>query len=717
MASICPPTFPSPRTDPNPQKFNFANSRFSSSKFGRGLQSGVSLSRVSDSSLCCRCNDRRSSVGDSSDSGAEDTWRWSLGIQETFRNAIKRFDNYLSSLRDQRADGTLVVAEKWRDDDGEEEEWDWERWRKHFLEVDEQERIVSILKSQLANAIEREDYEEAARIKVAIAAAARSDTVGRVMSHLKKYVDEEQYGDAALIRDHAGAGLVGWWASEDANDPYGRIIHISAEYGRYIARSYSPRQLATASVGAPLFEVYLRNNKRGAYKQQAVYLKRRGAPEDLYIPSFKSPGGSRSLDSRDVRDNKSKLFERSSEETEDAEDRDDDIGFDNILRDMIPGVKVKVVKVTAPEKADRDILSKVIEQIIDEEEEEKDYEIESADTDTEIKSDNDDEHSDSDLDSGSEIAEEDEQHQIALQVVVGDGFLQRLSHGAHAKDLLRVPARLEKKGRMTFTFTVEEDSNEHLSGGDGQSAKSKRATLPGQRSIDHVMLDFVKSIGKGKIPMKVLKDVGELINQTLNQARNSQPLSGSTTFSRIDVSSSSDPLNGLYIGAHGLYTSEVIHMKRRFGQWKEDGSTKKPSKMEFYEYVEAVKLTGDAYVPAGQVAFRAKVGKKYQLPHKGIIPEEFGVIARYRGQGRLAEPGFQNPRWVDGELVILDGKYIKGGPVVGFVYWAPEYHFLLKGGDNGLNSYLIIHLGKAGISSQAKSHVGIAGSSVNHHRR
>ncbi|KAH1030943.1 hypothetical protein J1N35_043117 [Gossypium stocksii] len=646
--------------------------------------------RFSDSTLC-RCSDN------SFDNNSV-SWRWDSAVVDVIKSAVKRFDSYLNPFRKHLAESDGVSEDRQRRRE-EEGDWDWDRWKKHFEQVDEQERLLSLLKAQLYEAVCKEDYEDAARLKVAIAAASTNDTVGTTISHLNKAVVEERFEDAAFLRDTAGTGLVGWWAglSDDTKDPHGLIIRITAEHGRYVARSFSPRQLTTASVGMPLFEIFLTVNKKGEYKQQAVYLKKwRVFPDPSKVSSKTSGATSRRGPSVSSED-KSDLFVVSTEDDEDGdyEDDDDDVAedgsdvgegltsFQNLLQDMIPGVKVKVLKVIAPGKVDQDFISKVIEQIIDEDDEDKDAEVESIELDDELKSENDHERDqfEMDVDSGfvdSGFIDSDKQGEIAVKVVVG-GLVEKLSGSVPALDSVRVPAKLVKKGQLTFSFSIEEDVNQQDSSLRTKGSTDRKPKAQSQRRVDNIMFDLAKFIGSGrdKIPLKLLKDVGELINLTLNQAQNHQPLSGSTTFHRIETAASPDPLNGLYVGAHGLYTSEVIHLRRKYGQWQGDIGTKEPSDLEFYEYVEAVKLTGDPYVPAGQVAFRARVGKRYQLPHKGIIPEEFGVVARYKGQGRLAEPGFRNPRWVDGELVILDGKYIKGGPVVGFVYWAPEYHFLV----------------------------------------
>ncbi|KAJ4716774.1 protein EXECUTER 1, chloroplastic-like [Melia azedarach] len=640
MASISAPTTPHKLTFPNSHKFLHVQRPFYPHSFPP----------FPDSAPLCRCS--------SSDNNSAHR-RWDLAIQDALKSAVKRFDSYMKDVAEKsRKDDGRGNDGLWKNENGDQE-WDWDRWKRHFDEVDDQERLVSILKSQLGNAVYKEEYEDAARLKVAIAAAATNDSVGRVMSNLNKAVVEERYEDAALLRDKAGAGLVGWWAgiSEDKKDPYGLIIRVTAEHGKYVARSYSPRQLATAAAGVPIFEIFLTVNKKGEYKQQAVYLKRRGVFEDSSTVASKASGTTRRLNP--------------SGSTEDKDDL-----LVNILRDMIPGVRVKVLKVTAPGKVDRDFISKVIEQILDEEDEEKDIEVENAESENEDKGESNQERNDIEMDANRGIIENEEQSEISVQVVVG-GFVQKLPGSMPGKEFLRVPAKLEKKGRMSFSFSIEKESKKQDSSAKDLTLVDSKAKLQSQRSIESVMLDLAKFIGREKIPLKVLKDLSELISLSLSQAQNRQPLSGSTTFHRIEVAASLDPLNGLYIGSHGLYTSEVIHLRRKFGHWKDDDGTRNLSNLEFYEYVEAIKVTGDPYVPAGQVAFRAKVGKRYQLPHKGIIPEEFGVIARYKGQGRLAEPGFRNPRWVDGELVILDGKYIKGGPVVGFVYWAPEYHFLV----------------------------------------
>ncbi|KAH9697185.1 protein EXECUTER 1 [Citrus sinensis] len=623
----------------------------------------------------CRCSAPSSADNNNNSSFNR---RWDLVIQDAFKNAVKLFDSFLKEYGAPQDDA--VLEEEKRDESGEDE-WDWDRWKSHFDEVDDQERLVSILKSQLGNAVFKEEYDDAARLKVAIAAAATNDAVGRVMSNLNRAVVQERYEDAALLRDNAGAGLrngesvdhllcivvllVGWWAgiSEDKKDPYGLIIRVTAEHGKYVARSYSPRQLATAAAGVPLFEIFLTVNKKGEYQQQAVYLKRKGVFDDSSVVSSKASGGTGRLNPPGSTEDKDDLLVVSAEDTEDGDESDDSSdlaeglsGFQNILRDMIPGVRVKVLKVTAPGKVDRDFISKVIEQIMEEEDEEKDAEVENVESEDEDKDESDEERNEIEMDAGRGIIEnEEEQTEVSVKVVVG-GLVQKLPGNKPAKEFLRVPAKLEKKGRLSFSFSIEKDSKRRDSGAKDLGSVDNKARLGSQRSIENVMLDLAKFIGREKIPLKVLKDLSELINLSLSQAQNHQPLSGSTTFHRIETATSQDALNGLYIGAHGLHTSEVINLRRKFGQWQDDGGIKNPSNLEFYEYVEAIKVTGDPYVPAGQVAFRAKVGKRYQLPHKGIIPEEFGVIARYKGQGRLAEPGFQNPRWVDGELVILDGK-------------------------------------------------------------
>ncbi|GKV02329.1 hypothetical protein SLEP1_g14783 [Rubroshorea leprosula] len=652
MASISPPT---------PHKLTFPSHNLLS--FRRPF---CSPSRIPDSSFC-RCAGSSSSSS-SSDNSAPIQWRWDSAIQDVLKTAVKRFDSYVNLYRkdartmDDQNGGVPFAG----NNEMEEEDWNWDRWKKHFEQVDEQERLLSVLKSQLGRAVYREDFEDAGRLKVGIAAAATNDTVGTVMSHLNV--------------DNAGTGLVGWWAgvSEDIKDPYGLIIRITAEHGRYVARRYSPRQLAMTAAGVPLFEIFLTVNEKGEYKQQAVYLKRRSSIPDSSAVSSTASGATSRQSPPGSNEDKGDLLIVSAEDAEDGDDTDDGtdlteglLGFQNVLRDLIPGVKVTVLKVTAPGKVDRDFISKVVEQIMEEEDEDKDDEIESLKVEDEVKDESDQERDEIQMDSGSETVDNSGKSEMAVKVVVG-GLVQKLSGSMPATD--RVPAKLEKSGRFSFSFSIEKDINQQDS---KEQASRIKAKLHGQRGIENVISDFAKHIGGEKIPLKVLRDVGELINLTLSQSQNRQPLSGSMTFHRIEISSSPDPLNGLYIGAQGLYASEVINLKRKFGQWQEDGGTKETSDLEFYEYVEAVKLTGDPYVPAGQVAFRAKIGQRYQLPHKGIIPEEFGVIARYKGQGRLAEPGFRNPRWVDGELVILDGKYIKGGPLVGFIYWAPEYHFLV----------------------------------------
>ncbi|KAL3699306.1 hypothetical protein R1sor_017328 [Riccia sorocarpa] len=391
--------------------------------------------------------------------------------------------------------------------------------------------------------------------------------------------------------------------------------------GRFIAKSYNARQL-TAGKGpeAPLFEIFVKKTGKNDYSLHAVYLKHEGNMSDS----------------------------SDSDTTESDLIVDDPEG----IQSNIPKIGLKPAD-TNPYH-DHDGSSTGIDKDM----------IHKTSQDP-IFDDHDTVHSSSDI-----VEKQENQGSSGKLLSTGATQNSTLSDDEDVAAPVRIPAKLESKTKDSFTFQFEEVYQP----GSWRSTIAQSEAICGRAELNVENGSMADKPSSATVVSKVATEMGKLARQSVTQARRSQRLAEITSFRRINtgtLETGSDPLSGLYVGDFGFYTShlEVVQLRRRFGNWGED-----KDKLEFFQYVEAVKLTGKLDFPAGEVMFRAKIGEGNRL--YGLYPGEFGVIARYKGQGRRVEPGsrIEHTQWLDGQLVLLDPKSASRmrGSELGFVYNVQE---------------------------------------------
>lgn len=555
---------------------------------------------------------------------------------------------------------------------------------------------------------------------MSIAEANLKDIVAEVMSRMKSAIEEEQYHDALRLCKDTGSGLVGWWVgcSNNSDDPFGRLVHISPGVGRFIGRSYTPRQLVTASTGTPLFEIFVTKDVDGAYQMQVVYLQRAkkdssGKSASSVLKTMKgfSTSGTGNAAALDIVVNENTAGEsekkhididKSEEKRLDIDKSEKNVDLDkseknvdiaksvekgltiegateegirsviNFLKDKIPGLKVKVMNVDVV-KEDRKNSDSVKQ--LKREDDDKTKPKETSDS------------NDSNLDAiqPDRVAHEEdnsttEDKKISdMKLFIGD--VLHNEDTATKDDYVRIPAEVKDMKKDSFVLHLS-GRNHDKDSKENKLSKFTMAAIAAQGVSDLMPSDVAKALlNADKVSSKVTRDMREIVKFAISQAQKWNELSEYTTFCRITTATgNADPFDGLYVGAFGPYGTEVVQLRRKFGYWNGSADIEKSSNAEFFEYVEAVKLTGDLNVPAGQVTFRAKIGKGNRNTNRGMYPDELGVVSSYKGQGRIAEFGFRNPQWVDGELLQLNGKgmgpYVRGADI-GFLYVVPEQSFLV----------------------------------------
>lgn len=151
---------------------------------------------------------------------------------------------------------------------------------------------------------------------------------------------------------------------------------------------------------------------------------------------------------------------------------------------------------------------------LEEEDEEKVIDFDSVESDDELKAESD--RDEIEMDAGGAVGDTTkEQSKLAMKIVIRT-LAQNLPSIASPKDFLKVPARIEKRGRLSFSFSVKKDGNRQDPGRKGQALSDTSTTLPDQRNSNRVMSDLAKVLFSKDRNPKISMKVGTSLSRPLS---------------------------------------------------------------------------------------------------------------------------------------------------------------------------------------------------------
>lgn len=542
----------------------------------------------------------------------------------------------------------------------------WDQWKEYFLSMDEVVRELNAVDEEIALAVKRENYGEAASLQEAQKKMEDMDSIISITNELEMAISEERYEDAAILRDAGGARLLGWWiGKEGEDDPQGHLILITKDFSRYVAHAYTGSMLARAigwssefsggstvedgiladilaqesgdiidilegsrddedEHGTPVFEVFYRKQGNNWESQPVV----------LNSPAISSAG------SRDLDDLSAILSSQVG-------------GMSNVISieqgkdpDGTSFVRINLVDQMNDDKSA--YPEKIVEEADDVSGDFNDADDASINTVEDlVKSIDSFKLEDNELEDSWVGESQGNEDLFTALSKIGSSMAQR------------VPAEITWTSKDSFTLCVDQSKQQEIL--EIATDSLNESHIVGNGS-DTEVTTLPISLGNGEDKgSPTLEEVESMVKKALLGASskvnsNVAGLEGEVSYRRLKVPKvTTDIFQGIYIGSFGPHGPEVIQVERNLVDGK--------------EWVYGVKLTGDTNVPAGQVSFKAQVGKDCKLSSSGVYPIEYGVQARYPGKGRVAREGYSSPKWVEGELLALTkSNPITRGAELGFVF-------------------------------------------------